>query len=135
MQVPVDSGFNFVDQNGHRMKNFELLPVIRAVQDMTAQGSTPKFDWPSVDIVTDRGRLRRLLAWATGVADTWRIDTQLAGTSTVLLTSCAPITKEIGGRSFSYGFNFQEASTHPAPGLEEETGHYRIIAYVWPDLF
>jgi len=130
MKVPIDSGLNFIDQNGHRMKDFVLLPLIRAVEDMTDQGATPKFNWPSVDIVTDRGRLRKLLGWALGESDKWRIDTQLAGTSTVLLTGRAPITKETNGRSTSYGFNFEEASTYPAPGLEEETSHHRIITYV-----
>ena len=69
MAVPVDSGKNFINQNGHRMKKFTLLPLVRAVQDLTGQGVTEKFDWPSVDIVTDRGRLRKLLAWAGGLSD------------------------------------------------------------------
>ena len=130
MRVPLDSGRNFIDQNGHRMKKFTLLPLIKAVQDMTDQGVTQKFDWPSVDIVTDRGRLRKLLAWATGVSDQWRIDTQLAGTNTILLSGRAPVTKETSGQSNSYGFNFEDASTYPAPGLRNEPSHHRIVAYV-----
>ena len=135
IRVPVDSGLNFIHQNGHRMGNFEMLPLIRAVQDTTDQGVTPKFDWSSVDIVTDRGRLRKLIAWATGLSDTWRIDTQLAGTSTVLLTGSAPVTKETSGHSTSYGFNFEEAATYPAPGLEDETGHCRVVSYVCPSRY
>jgi len=111
------------------MKKFTLLPLIRAVQDLTDQGATQKFDWPSVDFVTDRGRLRALLAWATGSSDYWRIDTQLAGSKTVLLSSHASATKEWGRRSNSYGFNYEEASTYSIPGLEKETGHHRIVAY------
>lgn len=130
MRVTLDSGRNFIDQNGHRMKKFTLLPLIKAVQDMTDQGATPKFDWPSVDFVTDRGRLRKLLAWAAGLSDQWRIDTQLAGANTVLLSGRAPVTKETSGQSTSYGFNFEDASTYPAPGLGNESGHHRIIAYV-----
>jgi len=129
MNVPLDSGKDFIDQNGHRMKNFTLLPLIKAVQDLTDQGVTPKFDWSSVDFVTDRGRLRKLLAWTAGLSDKWRIDTQLVGTKTVLLSGRAPVTKMTSGKSTSYGFNFEEASTRPAPGLEKEPSHYRIIAY------
>lgn len=130
MTVPIDSGRNFIDQNGHRMKDFTLLPLVRAVQDLTGQGATEKFDWPSVDIVTDRGRLRKLLSWAEGFSDQWRIDTQLAGESTVLLTGRAPVTIETSGWSNSYRFNYEDASTYPIPGLENEPSHHRIIAYV-----
>lgn len=130
MMVPLDSGRNFIDQNGHRMKKFTLLPLIKAVEDLSEQGVTQKFDWTSVDFVTDRGRLRKLLAWATGISDEWRIDTQLAGTNTVLLSGRAPVTKETSGQSTSYGFNFEDASTYPAPGLRNEPSHHRIIAYV-----
>jgi hypothetical protein len=130
MRVPVDNGKNFIDQNGHRMKKFTLLPLIKAVEDLTTQGATRKFDWPSVDFVADRGRLRKLLAWAAGFSDEWRIDTQLAGSNTVLLSGSPPVTKERHGRSDSYGFNYEKVSTYPAPGVENESGHYRIIAYV-----
>ena len=61
MTLPLDSGKDFINQNGHRMEDFTLLPLMRAVQDLTDQGVTQKFDWPSVDFVTDRGRLRKLL--------------------------------------------------------------------------
>jgi len=129
MNVPLDSGRDFIDQNGHRMKKLTLLPLVKAVQDLTEQGVTPKFDWKSVDFVTDRGRLRKLLAWAGGLSDEWRIDTELAGTKTVLLSGRAPVTKMRSGRSTSYGFNFEEASTYSAPGLENAPSHHRIIAY------
>ncbi|KAF9783119.1 hypothetical protein BJ322DRAFT_1008508, partial [Thelephora terrestris] len=129
MTVPLDSGTNFIDQNGHRMNNLTLLPLIRAVQDLTGQGVTEKFDWPSADFVADRGRLRKLLAWSVGLSDQWRIDTQLAGANTVLLSGRAPVTKETSGRSRSYAFNYREASTYPVPGLENEYSHHRIIAY------
>ena len=130
MAVPLDSGKNYIDQNAHRMKKLTLLPLIRAVQDLTDQGVTQQFDWPSVDFVVDRGRLRRLLAWVLGSSDQWRMDTQLAGSNTVLLSGQAPVTKERSGRSSSYGFNYEEASTRPVPGLENGTGHHRIVAYV-----
>ena len=130
MTLPLDSGKDFIDQNGHRMEDFTLLPLIRAVQDLTDQGVTQQFDWPSVDFVTDRGRLRKLLLWAAGRSDQWKVDTQLAGANTVLLSGRPPVTKETSGRSTRCSFNFKEAATYPAPGLGEEPGHHRIIAYV-----
>ena len=130
MAVPLDSGEDFIDQNGHRMEDYTLLPLIRAVQDLTDQGVTQQFDWPSVDIVTDRGRLRKLLSWVTGRSDRWRIDTQLAGANTVLLTGRPQVTRGTNDQDACYGFSFKEASTYPAPGLGDEPGHHRIVTYV-----
>jgi hypothetical protein len=132
LSVPRDSGKDFIDQNGHRMKRrFTLLPLIKAVQTSTTRKKVAsKFDWSSVDFVTDRNALRKLAAWANNKSDRWRIDTQLAGDRTVLITGCPPVTKQSSGHSQSYGYNFEKACTHPAPGCESGTGHHRIITYV-----
>ena len=130
--VPRDSGHDFIDQNGHRMKRrFTLLPLIKAVQAVKIRGkSAPKFDWSSVDFVTDRNGLRKLVAWANDRSDHWRIDTQLAGEKTVLMNGWPPVTKQTSGQSQSYGFSFEKTCTYPAPGCESGTGHHRIITYV-----
>ena len=124
---------DFIDQNGHRMKRrFTLLPLIKAVQAATVRKKrvAPKFDWSSVDFVTDRNGLRKLVAWANNKSDDWRIDTQLAGDKTILINGWPLATKQSSGRSQSYGFNFEKACTHPAPGCESGTGHHRIVTYV-----
>ena len=132
LAVPRDNGQDFIDQNGHRMRRrFTLLPLIKAVQTFTIRKKVPtRFDWPSVDFVADRNGLRNLLAWANNKSGSWRIDTQLAGEKTVLMNGWPPVTKQTSGESQSYGFNFEKACTHPAPGCESGTGHHRIIAYV-----
>ena len=129
--LPPDSG-DFVHQNEHRMKKPTLLPLIKAVQDLIDQGVTPKFDWSSVDFVTDRARLRMLLAWARGKSgtDRWRIDTEFVGTKTVLLSDGAPNMKRVGGGGASYGVIFEKESTRPVPGLGNALSHYRIVTYV-----
>lgn len=132
MTVPRDSGTDFIDQNCHRMKRrFTLLPLIRAVQTFTARKKiASKFNWPSVDFVADRSGLRKLVAWANNKSGHWRIDIQLAGNKTVLMNAWSPATKQTSGWSESYGFNFEKACTHPAPGCESGTGHHRIVTYV-----
>ena len=132
--VPRDSGPNFIDQNGYRMKRFTLLPLIEAVQAFTARKNkvTSKFDWSSVDFIADCNGLRKLVAWANKKSDHWRIDTQLAGNKTVLANGWSPATKQTIGQPDSYGFNFEKACTHPAPGCESGTGHHRIVTYVRP---
>jgi hypothetical protein len=113
-------------------RKFALLPLISAVQNSATRKrkSTPNFDWSSVDFVADRNSLRKLVAWANNKSGCWRIDAQLAGIKTVLLSGCPPATKQTSGRSESYGFSFEKACTQPAPGCENGTGHHRIITYV-----
>ena len=133
LTVPRDSGEDFIDQNGYRMKRRNtLLPLIRAVQTFTIRKKkgASKFDWPSVDFVVDRGGLRKLVTWANNKSSHWRIDTQLAGNKTVLMNGCPLATKQTSGQSQSYGFNFEKACTYPAPGCESGTGHHRIVTYV-----
>lgn len=93
-----------------------------------------KFDWSSVDFVTDRNGLRKLLRWIVAVPGDpprdFRIDMQLAGSKTVLMNRWEQFTKEQPGTRRSYGFNFEEDMTVPSPGCESGTGHHRIVAYV-----
>jgi hypothetical protein len=137
LPVALDHGYNFVDQNGHRMGSHTLFPLVRAVQDVELQSGTKeeaKFDWSSVDLVTDRNGLRKLLRWIiAGPQDPprdFRIDMQLAGSKTVLMNRWEPYTKEQAGTRRSYGFNFEEVMTAPSPGCERGTGHHRIVTYV-----
>jgi hypothetical protein len=126
--VEADSGVIFSDQNGFRSPDAILLPLIRAV-DM----NYVDFDWSSVDFVTDRNGLRKLLRWIrTSDPKEFRIDTQLAGKHTVLFNRWEKRTREsFDDRPYStYGFSFEKASTKPAQGCEESTGYHRIVKYV-----
>lgn len=131
-QVQPDSGIILSDQDGYRMPKYGLLPLLRAVEHIEAG-----FDWSSVDFVTDRNNLRKLLRWigsskARECKD-FRIDTQLAGNGSVLFNRWDKRTKEsYGGAKFStYGYNFETATTTPAAEFQNITnGHHRIVAYV-----
>ncbi|KAJ6555034.1 hypothetical protein DFH09DRAFT_577992 [Mycena vulgaris] len=134
--VPADVGLFFVDQNGFRMPLAVLLPLITAVDLVNeASGSPAAFDWAAgYDFVTDRNGLRKLMRWidaaggnAEAVPRDFRIDMQLAG-RTVLLNRWEKRTRE-NFSGYSFGFNFEKASTDPAPGCEESTGHHRIVKY------
>lgn len=112
-----------------------LLPLIQAVRDVESQsGVKEAFDWSSVDIVTDRNGLRKLLRWIiAGSGDPprdFRIDMQLAGSKTVLMNRWEQFTKEQAGTRRSYGFNFEETMTIPGPGCERGTSYHRIVTYV-----
>ncbi|KAJ7480636.1 hypothetical protein FB451DRAFT_1238102 [Mycena latifolia] len=133
-QVPADIGLFFVDQNGFRMPSTVLLPLITAVDKAHEASGTPAaFDWAAgYDFVTDRNGLRKLMRWINGAdADPapkdFRIDMQLAG-RTVLLNRWEKRMRE-NFSGYSFGFNFEKASTDPAAGCEESSGHHRIVKY------
>jgi len=102
--------------------------MITAVNKRT-EGKVDKFDWASVDFVTDRNGLRKLIRWIGGqdVRD-FRIDLQLAGEKTILCNRWEKRNREtFNGRTF--GFSFEKASTEAAPGCRGSTGHHRIVTY------
>jgi hypothetical protein len=88
------------------------------------------FDWSSVDIITDRNGLRKLLRWIeqTEALKDFRIDLQLAGEKTVLFNRWEPQHVEPGFPG-SFGHSFEESQTVPAPGCEDGDGHHRIVTY------
>lgn len=69
------------------------------------------------------------MRWATGNAEDFRIDLQLAGKKTVLMNRFSQRYKTIfSGRT--YGFSFEKNSTVATPGCKNSSGHHRIITYV-----
>lgn len=127
-----------MDQNAFRMKDMPLLPLIRAVE-MTNSGSismppgidAPKrIDWRTIDFVTDRSNLRKLLRWIDGHKPkrAVRIDAQLAGDGTVLLNRWEKRNREYG--QGSYGFSLEKKATKALPGCEGATSYHRIVKYV-----
>lgn len=89
-------------------------------------------DWGSVDILTDRNNLRKLLAYLDD-HDTkdFRIDLQLVGAWTVVLQRWEERTAE-EGEAHGYGDTFEQKFTALAPDCEAAAfaGHHRVISYV-----
>lgn len=132
--VSPDIGFSFVDQNGFRMPNAVLQPLIAAVDTHLESKNASSFKWSSADFVTDRNNLRKLLRWinspdSEGSVKPFRIDTQLAGTRTVLFNRWEKRHKEqMSG--YTFGFNFEKVMTQPAVDCEGSSSHHRIVTYV-----
>ncbi|KAF8636029.1 hypothetical protein AX15_000189 [Amanita polypyramis BW_CC] len=123
-RVDRDTGICIVDQNTHRLKEGPLLPLVVAID---ANEDADTFKWSSVDYVTDRNALRKILRWASGDdARDFRIDLQLAGRKTVLMSRWDNKTTE-AFLGFTYGFNYFNACTKKAH--PESSGHHRVINY------
>ncbi|KIK69991.1 hypothetical protein GYMLUDRAFT_150751 [Collybiopsis luxurians FD-317 M1] len=128
--VPADQGVRSnIDQNSFWCPSSNLAPLIVAVNTQQVESGKQPFNWSSVDLVTDRNGLRKLLRWINGTAEKdFRIDTQLAGNSTVLFSRWEKRTQEVM-TGFTFGFNFEDKTTKPVTGCEESTGHHRIVDY------
>ncbi|CAL1713702.1 unnamed protein product [Somion occarium] len=131
-QVQADRGIAFIDQNGYRLPSSCLLPLFKAVDVVAEDNADVDIDWPSVDFVTDRNGLRKLMRWLDDTGDgdrprEFRIDLQLGGKGTVLMSRWQEKTWEPAG--FSFGFSFEKASTKAAARCERSTGHHRIVQY------
>ena len=128
--VNPDSGHSFVDQNSYRMPLYPLLPLFRAVDFMDRERYI-EFDWSTVDVVTDRSSMRKLLSFAQGNTEHFRIDLQLVGSWTVLFHRWEAHHLDASDMR-GYADSFERATTTQAPGMEDWTGvgHNRIVTYV-----
>lgn len=130
-----DNSVNFVYKNVYTVGKPVLVPLIEAVEIINRRQMEPTFDWSSVDFVTDRNGLRKLLRWVGSSESSkslhFRIDTQLAGDKTVLLNYWEEWDRESsGGWQANYGHNFETKVTDTAAGCEGSSGHHRIVTYV-----
>lgn len=134
-RVPGDSGLVYIDQNGDRLPSYPLLPLFRAADIMekrAGEAGGAAMDWRSVDVVSDRNNLRKLLSYlGSSVRDDFRIDIELAG-NTLILQRWEPRTSEVVTEGRGFGHSFEAKCTSTPSGLEnwKSTGHHRVITYV-----
>ncbi|TFK74730.1 hypothetical protein BDN72DRAFT_629096 [Pluteus cervinus] len=136
--VPPDVGPPSHGNARCKFEHFVMFPLFVAVDRLVQDEGRDPVDWPSVDFVTDRNNLRKLLRWILGKDDhkTFRIDLQLAGDRTVIMAIWAgdqhrrPILyQRTQQRRNGYGFNFEKESTKSYPGLERSLEYDRVIQY------
>lgn len=132
-RVEKDNFDVYVDQNGHRVPAYPLLPLVAAVQHMH-----PDFAFPNIDVVTDRNSLRKLLRWIRGresdaTVKDFRIDVQMSG-RTMLFTRRETKTKELSNRAYGIGFERACTSAPPGQAIQRQTGHHRVIKYNLEDM-
>ncbi|KAH9919324.1 uncharacterized protein B0H18DRAFT_1028382 [Fomitopsis serialis] len=128
-QVPPDAGTFCTYEDGQRVPSYPMLPWFYAIDTVTGQA----MDWGSVDFITSRNTLRKLLRWTReSKPDDFRIDTQLAGERTVVFGQWVErMRMKSDSRHPGYGRNFEHESTGVAPGCENlnMTAHTRLVKY------
>jgi hypothetical protein len=130
VRVPLDTGVEYIDRNSHYLNSSNtscLEPLLQSARVLS-----PSFEYPSIDIVTDRNNLRKLLRFITSeVTEDFRIDAELVGEKTMLLGRWERRTvNPDDGVKRGYAQDFVRTMTKQAKGCEGSVGHHRIIEYV-----
>jgi hypothetical protein len=124
--VPKDAGLVFIDQNAYHMGSTasSLTPIFSAIDEFVG-----KYEFNSLDLVSDRNTLWKLFRWVTGSAEDFRIDLEVAG-KTCLFTRWESRDADTIEGFVGFGREYEKASTTLPPGCERATGHHRIISMV-----
>ncbi|RPA74636.1 hypothetical protein BJ508DRAFT_366106 [Ascobolus immersus RN42] len=122
-----DRGTYFSDQNAARHPSSPLEPIFRALAI-----TDPSFSFDNIDIVTDRTVLRKLFrfirAGHLGKRDRFQFAVQRVGGVTLFTRNEVKTTDYFRGDR-GYGFAFEKEFTCWPKGLEDSTGHHRVVKY------
>ncbi|KAG2005067.1 hypothetical protein GB937_009024 [Aspergillus fischeri] len=127
-QVKKDSGLIYIAQNAARHPESPLEPLFRALYI-----AHPTFDIQSVDLVTDRNNIRKLLSFVNPSLDNnglepFTIEVEVTNDTTIFCRAETTTFEVIGPRQYKgFGHEFEKAYT--TAQLEGSTGHHRIISY------
>jgi hypothetical protein len=123
-----DTGHVYIAQNAARHPESPLEPLFQAIYVLH-----PSFDIASVDIVTDRNNIRKLLAainpqWNGYKREDFTIHVEVINNTAILCRSETKVDEYIGPNEFrGYGHSFEkECTTQQVSG---SIGHHRIISY------
>ncbi|KAH7232502.1 hypothetical protein B0J15DRAFT_572491 [Fusarium solani] len=132
-QLNKDSGLVYIDQNGARHPGSPIEPLFRALYMMN-----PSFDIRSVDVVTDRNNIRKLLSFVNpnltpNELEPFTIGIEITGTTAIFCREETAASRTIGPLEFrGFGHEFEKAYT--INQINGSTGHHRIISYQLGDL-
>lgn len=132
-QVKKDSGLIYIAQNAARHPDSPLEPLFRALYI-----TDPSFDVRSIDIVTDRNNIRKLLSFVNPSStrnglQTFTINIEVAE-NTAIFSRAETATHEFIGLHEFRGFGHEFEKAYTTSQISGSTGHHRIISYRFGDL-
>ena len=123
-----DSGHVYIAQNAARHPESPLEPLFRALFM-----EVPSFDIRSIDVVTDRNNIRKLLSFVNPTSnkhglDNFTINVEVTKNTAVFCRDETKTQEIIGKNDFrGFGHNFEKIYT--TDQIKGSTGHHRIISY------
>lgn len=128
-----DSGHIYIDQNAARHPDSPLEPLFRALYI-----TNPSFDLRSVDVVTDRNNIRKLLSFinpgsSRNGLEAFTIKIEVTKNTAIFCREETATHEFIKAHEFKgYGHEFEKEYT--TRQISGSTGHHRIISYSFSDL-
>lgn len=128
-----DSGLIYVAQNAARHPESPLEPLFRALFT-----THPSFDIRSIDVVTDRNNIRKLLSFIDPSSNKYGLEAftmniEMARNTAIFCRHEAQTTQYIGSHEFR-GFGHEFEKVYTISQINGSTGHHRIISYRFSDL-
>ncbi|KFY31780.1 hypothetical protein V493_00800 [Pseudogymnoascus sp. VKM F-4281 (FW-2241)] len=127
-QLKKDSGLIYIAQNAARHPDSPLEPLFRALCI-----TNPSFDIRSIDVVTDRNNIRKLLSFINPSMtrhglETFTINIEITKNTAIFCRDETATHEIVGPDEFKgYGHEFEKAYT--TTQIRASTGHHRIITY------
>ncbi|CAI6090541.1 unnamed protein product [Clonostachys chloroleuca] len=127
-KIPQDSGFVYISQNAARHPDSPLEPLFRSLFH-----TNPTFDISSVDVITDRNNIRKLLYFVNPKLDKYgaepfAIKAEVVGKTIIFSREEAATYEIIQPNEFrGFGHNFEKLYT--STEIAGSTGHHRVISY------
>ncbi|KAL8751377.1 MAG: hypothetical protein Q9199_006460 [Rusavskia elegans] len=128
-----DSGLIYIAQNAARHPDSPLEPLFRALYI-----ANPSFDIGSIDVVTDRNNIRKLLSFinpgsARNGLEPFTINIEVVK-DTAIFSRTETATHEFVGVHEFKGFGHEFEKSYTTSQISDSTGHHRIISYRFSDL-
>ncbi|KAI0120843.1 hypothetical protein F4776DRAFT_632098 [Hypoxylon sp. NC0597] len=128
LRVKKDSGIHYVNQNAARNPKSPLEPLFRALYI-----TNPSFDIRSIDVVTDRNNIRKLLSFVSpstsprGYGE-FTINVEIIKNTALFCRDATNSVEFVDSKRFiGYGHEFEKEFT--IDRIKGNTGHHRIISY------
>lgn len=127
-RVKKDSGLVYIAQNSARHPDSPLEPLFRSLYI-----EHPSFDINSIDVVTDRNNIRKLLSFINPTftkngLDPFTIQVGMTARTAIFCRDETATYEVIGPGEFrGFGHEFEKAST--INQVRGSTGHHRIVSY------
>jgi len=132
-QLKKDSGLIYIAQNAARHPDSPLEPLFRALYL-----ANPSFDIRSIDIVTDRNVIRKLLSFINPSStrnglEAFTFNIEVAK-NTAIFSRVETATHEFIGAKEFRGFGHEFEKVYTTSQISGSTGHHRIVSYRFADL-
>ncbi|KAG6106665.1 hypothetical protein E4U13_007332 [Claviceps humidiphila] len=126
--LPKDSGLYSIEENAVRLPGSPMAPMLRAIFT-----TNPSFDVRSIDVISDRHNIRKLLSFIDPGSDKYNgekftIRLELVGHTLLLCRHEKVMTRYIGRNQYlGHAFEFIQAYT--TSQIDDSAGHFWIVSY------